>query len=288
MKTFAPIVLGIGMALACATEIQAQESLGGIVQQVRFDQNLGVKVPAELGFRDEQGRSVTLGDYFGKRPMILTLVYFECPMLCTQELNSLTRSLRPLSINIGEDFDILTVSISPTETPELASKKKSNYLERYGRPGAERGWHFLTGDEASIRRLADLAGFHYVFNPRTKLYAHAAGLVVLAPDGTITRYFSGLDYPSKDLQLSLAEAGRGRVGSPIARMILLCYDYDPATGKYNLAVMRTVRVLGVATVLVLAGSLYMMSRRDRRRSPSSAPPMDPPTAFSSSTTGMEV
>ena len=287
MNVFTTTVLGIGIALAFAIEVEAQESLGGIVQGVRFDQNLGVKLPAGLAFRDEQGRSVTLGDYFGKRPMILTLVYFECPMLCTQELNSLTRSLRPLSIDVGKNFDILTVSISPTETPELASKKKGNYLERYGRPGAERGWHFLTGDEGSIRQLADLAGFHYVYSPQTKLYAHAAGLVVLAPDGTITRYFSGLDYPSKDLQLALGEAGRGRIGSPIARMILLCYDYDPATGKYTLAVMRTVRVMGVTTVMVLAGSLYLMTRRDRRRS-SSAPPSSPPPAISSSTTGREV
>ncbi|MDB5351492.1 MAG: uncharacterized protein JWN86_2739 [Planctomycetota bacterium] len=275
MKPLPAGILAIAVILGSDTNAAPQDAPTGVVQGVRFDQNLGVKLPSDLPFRDESGRSVRLYDLFGRRPMILTLVYYKCPMLCSQELNSLTRSLRALKIEVGKDFDILSVSISPNESPELASEKKKNYLARYDRAAADRGWHFLTGDESSIRRLADAAGFRYVYNPRTNLYAHAAGLVILSPDGTITRYFSGIDYPAKDLQLALSEAARGRVGSPIARMILLCYDYDPSTGKYTLAIMRLVQVLGTATVVFMAASVYLMSRRDRRRLLASGLPARP-------------
>ena len=237
-----------------------------VVSKVAFDQNLGAAVPMDLPFRDEAGRTVMLGEYFGKRPVLLNLVYYRCPMLCTLELNGLARALKPLSMDAGKQFEIVTVSIDPEETPALAAEKKAGYMARYGRKGAENGWHFLTGDKASIDRLTSVAGFRYAYNPETKLFAHAAGLVVVTPSGKIARYFYGIDYSPRDLQFGILEASSGKVGSPIARMLLLCYHYDPASGKYTLAIMTIVQVFGTATVVALGSYLLVMFRRDRRAS----------------------
>jgi protein SCO1/2 len=255
-------------SLVLSSVARAQDTPGSIADRVAFDQKLGGQVPLAATFRDESGKTVTLGDYFGKRPVILTLVYYNCPLLCTQVLNALTRSLRPLSIGIGKDFDIVTVSIDPTEDASLASAKKGAYLGRYNRPGpdAEAGWHFLTGDQKSIEALADSVGFRYSYNPRTKLYAHAAGIVILSPTGKITRYFYGIDYPVKDVQYTLKEASQEHVGPPISRVLLLCYDYDAATGKYTLSIVRLLRVAGIATAIGLAAFLSIMFLRDRRES----------------------
>ncbi len=198
--------------------------------------------------------------------MILVPVYYQCPMLCNQVLNGLTRTLKPLSIDAGKDFDVVAFSIDPTERPELASKKKAGYLERYERPGTEAGWHFLTGDVASIEALTRAIGFRYTYNPETKLYAHAAGLVVVTPDGRTARYFYGIDHSPRDLQYELERAAEGRVGSPIARLLLLCYDYDAASGKYTLSILRLSRILGSATALALGTFLFVMFRRERLRS----------------------
>ncbi len=248
----------------------AQDTPGKVAQSVRFDQHLGERLPPDLEFRDESGQVVRLGDYFGRKPAILTLVYYRCPMLCGKELESLTRSIRALSIDVGKDFQILTVSISPDETPDLAAAKKSAYMKAYNRPGAERGWHFLTGDAKSIERLADVAGFRYVYNPKTKLYAHAAGLVILTPEGVIAKYISGVEYPANIVQRNLEEAGKGKVGNAIAWITLLCYDYDESTGSYTLAIMRLTRIFGTATALALATYVVAMIRRDRLRSRSVA------------------
>ena len=186
-------------------------------------------------------------------------------MLCGKELESLTRSLRPLAIEMGKDFDVLTVSISPTEGPELAAGKKASYLKAYGRPGAAAGWHFLTGNAAEIERLSDVAGFRYTFNPKTGLYGHAAGLVILAPDGTIAKYFSGIEYPARTLALNIDSASKGHVGRAIAWVSLLCYDYDETTGSYTIAIMRLTRILGTATALALGAYVLLMLRRDRPR-----------------------
>ncbi|HEX8198962.1 MAG TPA: SCO family protein, partial [Isosphaeraceae bacterium] len=210
--------------VARAQQQPTPEAPGTTLQKVGFDQNLDAQVPLDLPFRDEQGRPVRLGDYFGRRPVILTLVYYRCPMLCGLELNGLARSLKPLTPAIGRDFEVVTVSIDPTETPELAAEKKANYMKRYGRDGTEGGWHFLTGEAGSIARLAQAVGFRYTYNPQTKLYAHAAGLVILTPGGRIARYFYGIDFPAKDVQGALAEAQAGKVGAPIARLLLFCYD----------------------------------------------------------------
>jgi protein SCO1 len=259
------------LASPCLGQLQSQS----ILQDVGFDQKLNMELPLDATFRDETGRSVALGDYFGKRPVILTLVYYECPMLCTQELSGLVRSLKTLSYTPGNEFEIVTVSISPTETPALAAKKKDRYLRSYDHPGAERGWHFLTGDESSIRRLAQATGFRYTYNPKTKLYAHAAGLAIATPMGRIARYFYGISYPARDLKLGLVEAGSGKIGSPIDKILLLCYAFDPSTGRYTFAIMSTIRVLGVATFGSLATFILFMVRRDQRRANAPAAASNP-------------
>lgn len=251
--------------------LRAQESAettavpGSVVSRVGFDQNLGVRLPLDRRFRDDSGREVALGDILAGRPVLLAPVYYRCPLLCTQTLNALTRALKPLSMNAGKGFDVVALSIDPDETPELAAKKKASYLERYGRPGTEAGWHFLTGDQASIRAVTDAVGFRYTYNPETKLYAHAAGVIVLTPDGRTSRYFFGIDYPPRELQAEIQRAQAGKIGSPLRQWLLLCYDYDAATGKYTLSILRLMRVLGVSTVLALGSFLFVMFRRERVR-----------------------
>jgi protein SCO1/2 len=266
------VILGaLGATSGQYVHAQVQTTIGTMTSQVGFDQKLGARVPLDLHFRNELGRDVRLGDYFGRRPVILVLLYYRCPLLCSQVLNGLTRSLKPLAITTGSDFDLVAVSINPEETAELASQKKADYLGRYDRPGAERGWHFLVGDREPIAALARTAGFRFQYNPQTKLYAHAAGIMILTPDGRIARYFYGIDYPPKDLQNEIRRAAVGRIGSPIGRLLLLCYDYDAATGKYTLSIVRLIRVLGTATALALATFLVVMFRREGNRQSSADP-----------------
>jgi protein SCO1/2 len=234
----------------------------GLLAEVRFDQRLDAQVPPDLLFRDETGTPVRLGDYFGHKPLILTLNYFDCPMLCPLALEGLVRSLRPLSFSIGEQFDVLTVSFEPRETPELAAAAKAKYQQDYARPGAEAGWHFLTGTEESIRRLTEIVGFKAVYDTEKQQYAHAAGIMVLTPQGRVARYLFGVDVPTRDLRLALVEAAAGKIGSPVDRLLLFCYQYDPATGKYTMAVMRTLRFAGLATLLGLGGFLVVMFCRE--------------------------
>ena len=268
MRTPRSLILALACGLAgpvIPSTLRAQENAGSVVNQVGFDQRLGERLPLWLRFRDDSGRDRTLGELFGQRPVIVAPVYYRCPMLCNQVLSGLTRSLKPLSLGAGKDFDVIAVSIDPSETPDLAAKKKLNYLKRYDRPGSESGWHFLTGAEPSIAELTRAIGFRYTYNPRTKLYAHAAGVIVATPDGRISRYFFGIDYPAKDLQAEIERARAGRIGSPIGRLLLLCYDYDAATGKYTLSILRLTRILGMATVAALGGFLFVMFRRERRQ-----------------------
>ena len=239
-------------------------------RKIGFDQNLGAQVPLDLAFRDESGRPVRLAELMRGRPTILTLVYYECPMLCNEVLNSLLRSLNALSFDVGNQFDVITVSIDPGESPKLAARKKALYLERYGRKGAERGWHFLTGPQSSIDRLAKAVGFRYAYDAPSDQYAHAAGIMLLTPEGKVARYYFGISYPAKDLRLGLIEASDGKIGSPIDQILLLCYHYDPKTGKYNLAIMRILQVLGCATAASLGTFMLVMFRRDRSRPGASA------------------
>ncbi len=235
------------------------------LQQVGIDQHLNEQAPLEASFKDEQGRDVRLGQFFGTKPVVLSLVYYQCPMLCTQILNGMVSAFKTLSFSAGEQFEVVTVSFDPSETPELAAAKKQSYLQRYNRAGAEAGWHFLTGDEANIKRLAEAVGFRYTYDAQTKQFAHASGIMVLTPQGKIARYFYGIEYAPKDLRLGLVEASENKIGSPVDALLLYCYHYDPATGKYGAVVMNIVRLSGIATVIFIVAFLVLLRKRSLRR-----------------------
>ena len=241
---------------------QPQVGLPVALRDVGIDQKLNEQVPLDLKFRDESGQEVELGKYFGKKPVVLSLVYYNCPMLCTQVLNGMTSTFKILPFEIGNQFDVVTVSFDPRETPKLAEEKKESYLQRLGKPNAAAGWHFLTGDEASIKRLADAVGFRYTFDSATNQYAHASGIMVLTPQGKISHYFYGIEYSAKDLRLGLVEAADGKIGSRVDQLLLYCYHYDPTTGKYAW-VINLYRWGGALTVLAMAGMLFLL-RRPRR------------------------
>ena len=234
------------------------------LKEVGFDQKLNEQVPLDLRFTDEQGRAVALGDYFGRRPVVLAFVYFDCPMLCSQVLNATASSLDLMSIEAGRDFDVVAVSFDTRETPEKARARKALTLERYHHTDAAAGWHFLTGDQAAIDRLTAAAGFRYAWDEETKQFAHPAGVVVLTPDGRLARYLFGIDYGPRDLRLAIVEASEGKVGNPVDSLLLYCYHYDPMTGRYGLIVMRVLRLAGAATVLLIASFILIMLRRERR------------------------
>jgi protein SCO1/2 len=264
-------LLGFVFALALSSPVAEARSTDlrppqeKLLEGVSIDQRLGATVPMDLNFKDETGRDVRLRDYFGKRTVVLAMVYYECPMLCKMVLNGITRSMKMVTLDPGKDFEIVLVSIDPNETPELAAAKKKTSMETYRREHAEVGWHFLTGDEANIRGLAEAVGFRYTYDPQTKQYAHAAGLMVATPEGRLSHYFYGIEYPTRDLRLAIVEASTETIGTPVDRVLLYCFHYDPMTGKYGLVIMRVLRILGIATVLALAGGIAWMIRRERRR-----------------------
>ncbi len=232
------------------------------LSQVSFEQRLNEQLPLDLPFKDESGRTVKLGDYFGRKPVVLTFVYYECPMLCTQVLNGLESSLRVINETVGKEFDIVTVSFDPKETPVLASGKKKAYLARYQRPAAEQGWHFLTGDQASIDALTKAAGFNYSWDEASHQFAHASGIVVVTPAGKVSRYFFGIDYSPRDVKFALIESSHGKIGTLAERLLLYCYHYDPARGNYGFVAMRAVRIGGGVTLLALAGFVLVSLRSD--------------------------
>ena len=232
--------------------------------EVGIDQKLDEVIPLDLEFTDESGKAVLLGDFFGEKPVLLSLVYYECPMLCTQVLNGLLRSLKVLAMDVGDEFEVVTVSIDPDEPPELAAKKKHEYVSRYGRDGAGEGWHFLTGRQKEIAALADAVGFRYEYDAETDLYIHASGIMVLTPSAKLARYFYGIEYVTKDLRFGLIEAAQNKIGSPVDQLLLLCYQYDPTTGQYGLVIMNSIRVAGFLTVAALATFIVTMVRRERR------------------------
>lgn len=234
-----------------------------ILDQIGIEQRLDESIPLGLTFRDESGESVQLQKYFGEKPVVLALVYYECPMLCSMVLNGLLKSINVLSFDAGKEFDILTVSFDPTETPTLAAAKKTSYLSKYTRPGAENGWHFLTGDQEPIKKLTEAVGFKYTRDPLTGQFVHASGIMVLTPTGKLSKYFYGVEYSSRDLKLGLMEAATNKIGSPVDQLLLYCYHYDPATGKYGVVIMNVIRVAGIATVLALGSFMLLMLRRDR-------------------------
>jgi protein SCO1 len=235
-----------------------------LLQKVGINQKMGAQIPLDLPFTDESGREVTLRRYFGK-PVILALVYYQCPSLCNMVLNGVLRSIKRLDFTAGNQYEVIAVSFDPRETPQMAAAKKQTYLDDYERQGtAQPGWHFLTGPETSSKALADSVGFRYVYDAMTNQYAHSSAIMILTPTGRIDRYFYGIDYPTRDVRLGLVEASNERIGTPTDQVLLYCFHYDPTTGKYALVVMNVLRLAGVLTVGALATFMIVMFRRDFR------------------------
>jgi protein SCO1/2 len=240
----------------------AQDPPAGILTEIGVDQKLNAPVPADLVFKDESGKDVRLADFLHGKPVVLSLVYYECPMLCSMTLNGLVKSMRPLAFNIGDEFEVLTISFDPNEKPELAASKKSAYLKDYGRPGAESGWHFLTGSRESIRRLTEAVGYRYKWDDYTKQWAHVSAIMVITPDGRVSQYLYGIEFSARDLRLSLVQASQNKIGTLIDRVLLYCYHYNPDTGRYGLVIMNTVRLASLATVFALALFIIVSRRRE--------------------------
>jgi protein SCO1/2 len=234
------------------------------LEGVGFDQKLDAALPLDTPLVDESGRAVTLGTYFGQRPAIVALVYYDCPMLCTLVLNGLVSSMKALDFLPGRDFEVIAVSFDPRETPDLARAKRAAYVERYARPGTEEGFHFLTGDPAAIGALTKAAGFRYSFDEASGQFAHPAGILVATPEGRISRYLFGADFAPRDLRLALVESAAGRIGTITDQVMLFCFHYDPASGRYTTAVMNLIRAGGLATVLSLGLFVTVMWRRDKK------------------------
>jgi protein SCO1/2 len=230
------------------------------LKNVGIEQHLNEQIPPALTFRDETGNAVQLGDYFGKKPMILNLVYYQCPMLCGEVLSGLESALRVLKFDVGKEFDVLTVSFDPKETPEMASAKKAEYLKRYGRPGAAAGWHFLTGPQSSIDALTSAAGFQYQYDPKSGQFAHATAIMVLTPEGKIAQYYYGVEFAPKDLRLGLIQASENKIGTVVDQVLLYCYHYDPDTGKYGAIISRVLQLSAGLTILILGAFLVVMFR----------------------------
>jgi len=261
-----------GVVLALATGSWAQMNNGVMsppantrpprLENVGIEQHLDAQVPPDLTFRDETGKTVKLADYFGRKPLILNLVYYNCTMLCGEALAGLASAMRLVKFDVGNEFDVVTVSFDPRETPEMAAAKKKDYVGRYGRPNAAAGWHFLTGQPESINALTKAVGFQYQYDAKTNQYAHATAIMVLTPQGRISRYFYGVDFPPKDLRMGLVEASQGKIGNAVDAVLLYCYHYDPETGKYGAMVANILRLAAAATILFVGTFLFILWRLD--------------------------
>jgi len=259
-----------GVIFAAFSSVAAAQTYGlpsgsvpPMLQGIGIDQNLNAQIPLELTFNNETGQSVRLGQYFREKPVVLALVYYECPGLCDLILNGLSHVMQQVSLNVGSDYEVVTVSFNPQDSWQLAGAKKSNYIEKYNRPGAKQGWHFLTGKPDAIKSLADSVGFHYKYDPISKQFAHASAIVILTPEGKIARYFYGIEYKPRDFRLSLVEASANKIGTTADQVMLFCYHWDPMTGKYGVIIAQVTQVLGTATVLALGAFVFIMIRRDR-------------------------
>jgi protein SCO1/2 len=240
------------------------------LKNVRIDQRLNEQIPLDVRFRDENGKSVKLGDYFHGKPVILVPAYYGCPMLCGLVLQGLAAAMREISFDASNQYNVVTFSFNPSETPKLAVETKTKYIQQYGRPGAENGWHFLTGDEPDIKRLTDALGFYYTYDPVTKQYAHATAIMVATPEGRLARYFYGVEFSPRDLRLALVEASQHKIGTPVDAILLFCCRYDPVVGKYGLVVTRVLQLGGAVTVLIGGLLIGLMVRRERRLKRSSS------------------
>ncbi|HEY0781555.1 MAG TPA: SCO family protein [Thermoanaerobaculia bacterium] len=261
MKRFACALALAGLTASAAVAQPAQPTP---FQRMGYDQRVGHKVPTDLAFRDEDGRAVHLGDYFGKRPVVLALVYYTCPMLCTMTLTGLSTTLKGISFDAGREYEVVVVSFDPKDTAAGAAKAKREALSRYGRPATAAGWHFLTGDAAAIAQLTEAVGFRYFFDEQTHQYAHPAGIVVLTPQAKLARYFSGIEYPSRNVRFGLVEAADNRIGTVVDQVLLYCFHYDPVNGKYSAVALNIVRLSAVATVVGLLLMIALLRRRDHQ------------------------
>ncbi len=255
-KTYDPSQTGVSNGMPTA------------LKNVGIEQKLDAQLPLDAQFKDENGNIIKLGDYFNKgRPVILALVYYECPMLCNEVLNGLTGSLKGMSFDAGKDFDVLAISFDARENdkPDLAKNKKASYVARYGHEGAENGWHFLTGTQDEIDKVTQAVGFNYHFDEASNQFAHAGGIMILTPEGKISRYFYGIDYAPKDLKFGIMDSAQSKIGNPAEQLYLYCFHYDPSTGKYGLAILRVLRLMGVATILGLGVLFFVFWRYNKRK-----------------------
>ena len=254
-------LIAVVLLVACfVSTAAAQVPPPSVVKKVGFDQRLNEQVPLDLMFLDESGKAVRLSQYFGEKPVILVLAYYRCPMLCTLVLNGLTQALKSMPFTLGKEFNVVTVSFDPEETPELAARKKATYMASYGRPDAADGWHFLTGKQDAIQKLTKAVGFRYEYDEKEHMYNHASGIMVLTPRGKISRYYFGIKFPVRDLRLGLVEASADKIGSPTDQLLLYCFHYDPLTGKYSASIVNFVRLGGVLTVFGLVGMVWFLMR----------------------------
>jgi len=264
--TWPALLLATGAAFASSTSSTVPSTeMPGVLKAVGYDQRIGERVPLDVPWQDEAGRPVKLGDYLGTpghRPAVLVLAYYHCPMLCDLVLQGVETGLKPLSLDPGRQFDVLVASIDPAETPAMAAKKKREILARYARPGTEAGWHFLTGPRDSIARLTQAVGFRYVYDPARNQFAHAAGMVILTPEGRVSRYLLGVEFPARDIRLGLVESGDGKLGTVVDQILLYCFHYDPLVGRYSAVTLRILRLSAVATVLALALLIVLLRRRE--------------------------
>ncbi|HVT59103.1 MAG TPA: SCO family protein [Thermoanaerobaculia bacterium] len=256
-----PLALLVLLAAMPAAAV-AQPGQPSPFQRIGFDQRVGRQVPREVALRDESGRAVKLGDYFGKRPLVLALVYYRCPMLCTVTMTGLTTSLKGMSFDAGREFEVVVVSFDPRETPAMAAAAKRAALDRYRRPGTEAGWHFLTGEAPALARLTEAVGFRYFYDPEIHQFAHAAGIMVLTPEGRLSRYYYGIDFPPVSVRLGLVEAADHRIGTVVDQVLLYCFHYDPVQGKYSAATLNIVRLCALLTVLGLGLMIALLRRRE--------------------------
>jgi protein SCO1 len=233
------------------------------LENVGIEQHLNAQVPPDLTFMDDSGKPIKLAYYFGRKPLILNLVYYNCTMLCGEALAGLASAMRLIKFDVGDEFDVITVSFDPRETPEMAAAKKKDFVDRYGRAGAAQGWHFLTGQQDSINALTKAVGFQYQYDPKTNQYAHATAIMVLTPQGRISRYFYGVDFPPKDLRMGLVEASQNKIGNAVDAVLLYCYHYDPESGKYGAMIGNILRLAAAATILLLGGMILILWRLDR-------------------------
>ena len=266
-------ILGIAaLLLAAGTTLRAQavpantgpaaSAMPAALRDVGFEPSLNGQMPLDLPFRDETGRTVQLRDYFGQKPVVFAFVYYGCPMLCDQVEQGVVGVLRMLSFNPGRDYDVVFVSFDSRETPDMAAEKKKKALAHFRRPETDSGWHFLTGSKESIEAATKAANFRFSFDAKNNLFAHASGVLLLTPDGHISRYFYGVEYPGRDMRLGLVDASAGKIGSPIDHVLLYCYHYDPTAAKYSASILKIIRLAGILTILCLVGGILISRRRE--------------------------